>query len=434
MGFRTHPNFQTSMHSSRAPTDLVEYEKLLRAIGKYCHPDPVNLPDLPGVVGKRLLDPETRHWSATTPLTAEEQTLLRQLVLRHAGGKPNALPPLQTVMGHKERLTFRRAFRQIEGRPGWEPVLRTPEDRWRLQRLRGDVHLRHDAALKKQIVEERMRHFDDHRIQTTPHFKQITYLLRDEVQAYLNRVGLELNALLVDLPENPPSTDLMSFCNSENSPCADVARAFQNQKRTRHNWSTEHRRIIIEAARLGRLGQLAAEYGLSFQYAKQLATRFEHDAEVAQHQNPSKAPPLQSSRHVTGHSLPVQTTPANGAKLPTATITASMHQGGHPPGVTNLRDTPQSQTSSIHRVRPQNQVPALSFVLRIGEVEKRIGLKRSSIYERLKAKSKYYDPTFPRPVSLAGGSVASSGDDRRSSAVGFREDEIERWLAGRVRR
>lgn len=61
---------------------------------------------------------------------------------------------------------------------------------------------------------------------------------------------------------------------------------------------------------------------------------------------------------------------------------------------------------------------ALSL-LRLSEVVKRVGLGRSSVYARLDCDSKYYDPTFPRPVSL---SPVGRG------TVAWVEDEIDSWI------
>jgi prophage regulatory protein len=53
------------------------------------------------------------------------------------------------------------------------------------------------------------------------------------------------------------------------------------------------------------------------------------------------------------------------------------------------------------------------------------GLKRSSIYNRTNPSSKYYDPTFPKPVSLA-----SSPGIR--GAVAWVLAEVEAWVEARL--
>ncbi|HEX3940618.1 MAG TPA: AlpA family transcriptional regulator [Acidobacteriaceae bacterium] len=54
-------------------------------------------------------------------------------------------------------------------------------------------------------------------------------------------------------------------------------------------------------------------------------------------------------------------------------------------------------------------------ILRRPQVEARTGLSRSTIYQRMK------DGTFPTPISLG------------SKAVGWLANEIDAWLAERVR-
>lgn len=53
-------------------------------------------------------------------------------------------------------------------------------------------------------------------------------------------------------------------------------------------------------------------------------------------------------------------------------------------------------------------------LLRLPAVEERTGLKKSTIYAGVKAK------TFPAPVRLS------------ARAVAFREEDIDRWISGRV--
>ncbi|WP_249481734.1 AlpA family phage regulatory protein [Burkholderia multivorans] len=60
-------------------------------------------------------------------------------------------------------------------------------------------------------------------------------------------------------------------------------------------------------------------------------------------------------------------------------------------------------------------------ILRMREVQAKVGLGRSSIYERIDEKHPRYDATFPRPVSLG------------AAAVGWIESEIDEWIAARVR-
>lgn len=58
-------------------------------------------------------------------------------------------------------------------------------------------------------------------------------------------------------------------------------------------------------------------------------------------------------------------------------------------------------------------------VLRISQVQDRIGLSRSTIYDRINPKSPRFDSSFPRPIKLG------------RSAVGWFESSIVEWLATR---
>jgi prophage regulatory protein len=59
-------------------------------------------------------------------------------------------------------------------------------------------------------------------------------------------------------------------------------------------------------------------------------------------------------------------------------------------------------------------------VLRIKEVQLRTGLCRSTIYDKLNAKSKRYDPSFPKPINLG------------KHAVGFIATEVNAWIAAQM--
>jgi prophage regulatory protein len=60
-------------------------------------------------------------------------------------------------------------------------------------------------------------------------------------------------------------------------------------------------------------------------------------------------------------------------------------------------------------------------ILRVQEVQNRVGFSRPSIYRRLDKASKSYDPSFPRPIQLG------------ANSVGWIEAEINAWLQARVR-
>lgn len=62
-------------------------------------------------------------------------------------------------------------------------------------------------------------------------------------------------------------------------------------------------------------------------------------------------------------------------------------------------------------------------IIRRKQVEARIGLSRAAIYAKLRRNPKrpsYYDPTFPKPVSVG------------ARAVGWIEAEIDAWLTAQI--
>lgn len=60
---------------------------------------------------------------------------------------------------------------------------------------------------------------------------------------------------------------------------------------------------------------------------------------------------------------------------------------------------------------------ALTRVIRMPELVHLVGMSRSSIYNRLNPKSKFYDPQFPRPVKLGS-----------SSAIGWLLSSVLEWI------
>lgn len=62
------------------------------------------------------------------------------------------------------------------------------------------------------------------------------------------------------------------------------------------------------------------------------------------------------------------------------------------------------------------QIQAALTILRRKQVEARIGLSRSTIYERIKA------GTFPAPISLG------------AKSVGWLESEVDAWLSSQIRK
>jgi len=64
----------------------------------------------------------------------------------------------------------------------------------------------------------------------------------------------------------------------------------------------------------------------------------------------------------------------------------------------------------------QRPVSSHPKVLRMKDVVNMCGLSRSTIYDKMDAKSRRYDPSFPRPLKLG------------ISAIGWMEQDIFGWL------
>ena len=62
----------------------------------------------------------------------------------------------------------------------------------------------------------------------------------------------------------------------------------------------------------------------------------------------------------------------------------------------------------------------VSKVLRLKHVQERVGLGRSTIYDRMNPKSPRYDSTFPKPIKLG------------IAAIGWIEAEIDAWIKSRI--
>ena len=58
-------------------------------------------------------------------------------------------------------------------------------------------------------------------------------------------------------------------------------------------------------------------------------------------------------------------------------------------------------------------------ILRMPELTMILGISRSSIYEKLNPKSRYYDVDFPRPVRLG------------AASVGWQSTAVEAWITSR---
>lgn len=65
--------------------------------------------------------------------------------------------------------------------------------------------------------------------------------------------------------------------------------------------------------------------------------------------------------------------------------------------------------------------PQAMSVVRLPELETRLGLSKSTIYERTNPNSPRYDESFPKPIRLGLG-----------AAVGWLEHEVDAWLRRRM--
>lgn len=83
-------------------------------------------------------------------------------------------------------------------------------------------------------------------------------------------------------------------------------------------------------------------------------------------------------------------------------------------------------------MRPDQAMKALTSepqepprILRMKQLEVRVGLRKSSIYARLLETHPLHDPDFPKQVPLA---PPSATKRRRKSAVGWIESEVTAYL------
>ncbi|MBR8225052.1 AlpA family phage regulatory protein [Burkholderia ambifaria] len=61
----------------------------------------------------------------------------------------------------------------------------------------------------------------------------------------------------------------------------------------------------------------------------------------------------------------------------------------------------------------------LDRVLRMKKMNEKAGISRSSAYNKMDPASKYFDPSFPKPIRLG------------AHSIGWRESEIDAWIASR---
>ncbi|HHP8539285.1 TPA: helix-turn-helix transcriptional regulator, partial [Klebsiella pneumoniae] len=79
----------------------------------------------------------------------------------------------------------------------------------------------------------------------------------------------------------------------------------------------------------------------------------------------------------------------------------------HPTGEVKMSNVSAQKTHSLR-------------ILRMTELTAILGISRSSIYEKLNPKSRYYDAEFPKPVRLG------------AASVGWRSTAIDEWIASRT--
>jgi prophage regulatory protein len=68
-----------------------------------------------------------------------------------------------------------------------------------------------------------------------------------------------------------------------------------------------------------------------------------------------------------------------------------------------------------------NSLQSVISILRRRDLEARVRLSRSTIYDKINPKSPRYDATFPKPIHLGGG-----------SAIGWLEHEVNEWLCSQI--
>lgn len=92
----------------------------------------------------------------------------------------------------------------------------------------------------------------------------------------------------------------------------------------------------------------------------------------------------------------------------------------------------QPPEGTVDAMRPDQAMRAFAtmpqepmVILRMKQLELRVGLRKSSIYARLLPTHRLYDPEFPKPVSLG---QPAGPKCRRKSAVGWVESEVTAYL------
>lgn len=64
-------------------------------------------------------------------------------------------------------------------------------------------------------------------------------------------------------------------------------------------------------------------------------------------------------------------------------------------------------------------------VLRLKAVKAKIGLCRSTIYDRMNQSSPRFDPSFPRPIPLG---------NSKNPPVGWLESSLDKWISDQAKK
>ena len=82
-----------------------------------------------------------------------------------------------------------------------------------------------------------------------------------------------------------------------------------------------------------------------------------------------------------------------------------------------MRKLPFHVKQALRNANVETQTtPAQNTIIRMAKLAQMTGLSRSSIYNRFRPESRYYDPNFPKPVSLG------------SNSIGFYSVEVQAWI------
>jgi len=103
---------------------------------------------------------------------------------------------------------------------------------------------------------------------------------------------------------------------------------------------------------------------------------------------------------------------------PTASVVAEPSSHEERPPAPKVQGKAEANASSGN-IAPSVAAKPSTRLLRPKEAIARTGLSRSSFYDRQNPKSRYFDASFPSPVQIG------------QSAMGYREDKLDAWIASR---